>query len=637
MGQVLRQVARTVSIGVFASSVAATALAQPPSPNRYGKPAVPSVPVRAVPLPAPSTTPSTTPAPVGVPSAPAQEPKDIEAAKEFFRQGIALAKADDYQRALEYFLRSRAIVASVPNTLNAAVSLRQLGRFDEALELFEELLTKFRDDIGDDERATLAGEMSAARGKVGSIDLIANVDGMLVIDGRQRGKLPLLAAVRVLPGRHVVQVIKEGFGAFRSNVDVKLGQTTQVDAKLEPLAAAGRVRVDGAGALGAQVRIDGANVGTVPWEGTLSPGPHLFSLERGNEGSAPKRITVVLGQTVTAEALLAPLGEEQRVLVEPASAELMLDGVPLGSGRWQGRLPIGGHALTALEEGYVSGKQSFQVTAGSGADVTLKLVVNEAHARWNVRHVGEIYFDAIGAGALASSFGSGAEASCSTVRCSADPLASGYWLGARIGYELWFGLGLEAIGGYLQASKTLERSFAGSFTAGSDASQETVATNYAVTDTLRLSGPIAGLGLGYRRKLGKVLQARADVAVGALFAAAADSITGNVTASGSSLPVVADGSGAPTNGVAVFVLPQLTVGARFENGVSLGVGFGAAILFLDGPAHAYGDLGLVAGSCDGLTKPTAVDCVPGNAAISRESAYGPTIIMLPTVTAGYAF
>jgi hypothetical protein len=160
----------------------------------------------------------------------------------------------------------------------------------------------------------------------------------------------------------------------------------------------------------------------------------------------------------------------------------------------------------------------------------------------------------------------------------------------------------------------------------------TVPTSYE----LRLSGPIAGMRLGYRRKFGSVFQARADVTVGALFAPAFDAIDGLVTASGRSAPVLVDGSGAATRGVDVFVMPQLTVGARFATGLSLGIGFSAGIFLLEGPAHAYGDLELVSASCDGLDSPTAVECVPGSRAVSDEKAYGPTVLMLPTVTIGYA-
>ena len=88
-----------------------------------------------------------------------------------------MRKLGDTERALELYLKSRAVAPSVPNTLNAAVCLRELGRFDEALELYEDLVTKFRDEITAEERTNIAAEMTSLRTKVGSIDVQANVDG----------------------------------------------------------------------------------------------------------------------------------------------------------------------------------------------------------------------------------------------------------------------------------------------------------------------------------------------------------------------------------------------------------------------------------------------------------------------------
>src|SRR6185503_18456536 len=80
-------------------------------------------------------------------SAPAlsrDESQRLEQAKELFRQGNELRKVGDFQRALDFYRRSRRLVPSVPNTLNAAFCLQQLGRYDEALQLYENLLTTER-------------------------------------------------------------------------------------------------------------------------------------------------------------------------------------------------------------------------------------------------------------------------------------------------------------------------------------------------------------------------------------------------------------------------------------------------------------------------------------------------------------
>ena len=255
----------------------------------------------------------------------------------------------DCQRALEFYARSRALVASVPNTLNAGLCLTQLGRFDEALEAYESVVTEFRDKLTAEEQQAMGPEMAGLRKKVGAVDVSANVNGSLVIDGRSRGTLPLLSPVRVLPGSHVVRVLHEGWATFETRVDVSVGQSVPVDAILRLLANAGRVQIAESALAGADVFVDGALVGAVPWEGALAPGVHRFQVRKGEIGSGPTEITVIQGQTVKPPFQVGPLGPELRLLVEPPSADLWLDTVAIGSGRWQGRLPLGRHAKYASD------------------------------------------------------------------------------------------------------------------------------------------------------------------------------------------------------------------------------------------------------------------------------------------------
>ena len=534
-------------------------------------------------------------------------------------------------------MKSRALVPSVPNVANAAVCFSKLGRYDEALELYEELLTKHDAKITADERASLSAEMGTLRAKVGSVDVLANVTGgMLVIDGRQRGKIPLLSPVRVLPGEHVVHIIAKGHETFQTKVQVEIGQTASVNAKLKVLTSAGTLRVDAEDAAGAAVYVDGAQVGKLPWQGPLAPGAHRFFIRKGDLGSAPKNVVVLIGQTVVGAAKLEPLGGETRILIEPASAEIVLGDVLLGQGRWQGRLPIGSYTISASDEGYFSVKQTLTVKATAGADTRIKLKQDEAHARWGVRRQGEIFFHAAGGVAIAPSLGSGAEQSCDSSGCPDNPAALGFVVSARAGYEFWFGLSVEAIGGYMALSKSITRDFKSSFPVGDGASEESIPTSYNLTDQIRLSGPLAGAGIGYRHMFGERFQLRGNVLVGALFASTSDAIEGTVTASGGSLPVAVDGSGAAASSVSLFVMPELRLGARC-GGFSVGAGLALGVFALAGPDYEYDELRLMAGSCDGGSDPKSVQCTPGNQALSAEQSYGTFVMWLPSVSAGYAF
>ena len=62
------------------------------------------------------------------------EAQRLKKAKLLFRKGNAMRKAGDCERALFFFRQSRQAMAGVPNIVNAALCLEELGRYDEALE-----------------------------------------------------------------------------------------------------------------------------------------------------------------------------------------------------------------------------------------------------------------------------------------------------------------------------------------------------------------------------------------------------------------------------------------------------------------------------------------------------------------------
>jgi hypothetical protein len=188
-----------------------------------------------------------------------------------------------------------------------------------------------------------------------------------------------------------------------------------------------------------------------------------------------------------ANAALEPLGDEMRILTVPATAEIFLADVPLGRGRWQGRLPIGKHTVSVSDEGYFAAKQILEVAAGRGGDTHIELKVDDKHARWGVRKSGEVTLEAMGGLAIAPKLGSDSETACATAQCMRNTAALGFLAGARLGYEFWFGMSIAAAGGYLRAAKTVERTFGDSFATGSASNPTSVATTYGVTDDIRFA------------------------------------------------------------------------------------------------------------------------------------------------------
>ena len=303
-------------------------------------------------------------------------------AKKLFGRGNELRKVGDYQGAFEHYTRSLHVMGTVSGTLNAAYCLYQLERYDEALELYELALTQYESVLSPQQRKQIGPMIRSLRARVGSLDVSANVDGRLVIDGRDRGTLPLVRAVRTLPGLRRVRVIKDGYETWEREVTMVERDTVVLDARLKPLAAAGRVIVEAPGTKGAALVVDGAMVGTLPFDGRLAPGQHVMWIERGTEGTAPQAITVTQGRTIRFTPKLVALGPSFRVVAQPPSAEILVDGVLLGRGAWQGRLPVGRHAVSLRAEGYKVLKRDLDVKTFAAPSLDTELEADPNHPRW---------------------------------------------------------------------------------------------------------------------------------------------------------------------------------------------------------------------------------------------------------------
>src|SRR6185436_1788304 len=96
-----------------------------------------------------------------------------------------------WDAALVEFLKSREILPNAQNTYNAAVCLARVGRFDEAVDMYEALLREFPNLAGE-ERDLPMRELAQLKTSVGSIELRGGVSGStVVVDTRERGTLPL--------------------------------------------------------------------------------------------------------------------------------------------------------------------------------------------------------------------------------------------------------------------------------------------------------------------------------------------------------------------------------------------------------------------------------------------------------------
>ncbi|MBW2529076.1 MAG: PEGA domain-containing protein [Deltaproteobacteria bacterium] len=568
------------------------------------------------------------PAPEGATSPGATSPGVVAHAKELHRQGLAMLESGDWERALEYFRRSRALYPSTQNITNEAICLHRLGRFDEALEVYEILLTQYAEGLDAEDRAAIGPAMAELRTKVGSLWLSSNVDATVLVDGRERGKLPLRTAIRVLQGQRKIRVVKNGYEAFESEVAVPVGQTVKIDAKLQPLKEVGTLRVEDEGGKQVGVYVDGAKVGVTPWEGLLAPGEHLVWTRLGDQGSSLSAITVVEGQIGLVRTAVADLGPEIRVTVQPRTAAIEVDGISVGTGHWAGQLPAGDHAITLFEAGYVTETKRFTGHAGGAAiALDVRLDIDEDHPRWPSMFEGNFWLGVSGGWAVTGSLGAGAEHDCPG-HCSSDPIAQGILAEARAGYRFRGGLSLELAAGYLWLTKHVERTLQDSYGIGG-----AYTATYDITDDLYVRGPFVGPGVSYRMPVSDGISLLGRTTLGVFFSVAHDDVQGTAYTTGDAVPIVL-GQRTFERQVSLFVMPELGAHAMFGQ-VDLGLSLGLAFFpFIEGPELPNQPLGVVPTSGVPISD---IRAAKNTDAIANERAYGSFAVWVPRVSAAYTF
>jgi hypothetical protein len=491
-------------------------------------------------------------------------PKLAEA-KVYFTRGVEHAARGEWDAALVEFLRSRAVTPTAKATYNAAVCLRKVGRFDEALDLYEVLLRDFA-DLPEQEKQVALQERAQLEASIGALDLHDGVAGARVtVDGRERGAYPPGGPLRVGAGSHVLRVFAEGFMPFEARVDVAGAQTVRVAVQLVALTAGGRLRVaeERGGVLA--VVVDNAEVGKTPWEGLLAPGEHVVFL-RGEDhlGTQPVVASVKLAQLVSLRLAAEHLDAGVRVDPTPPSARVIVDGVPVGRGTWEGRLRPGPHSIEATADGYLAFRRDVVLRAQAGEVIPATLLRDPTLLYAAVASLGLELDAAMPVGAL---FGGDVSSACSSPCSASVPLGLHGALHGIYQAASGFGGGVDV--GYLLAYRAISR-----HSATLQPLQQSAANTGTAEDKLRFGGLTLGASAQYHR--GERWPILLRVGVGVLLASTADDRSGSFV---NSMGVPYDVSRRETPaGTYLYVAPELRVARRIGKHLELNVG--AEVLLL---------------------------------------------------------
>jgi len=168
------------------------------------------------------------------------------------------------------------------------------------------------------------------------------------VDGRPLGKTPI--ELELAAGAHDIEISADRYKTWRDHMEVSAGQPVALpEVRLEP--ADGRLAVRSR-PTGASVLVDGRYVGQTPVEVDVGPGKeHEIQLSKTGYERAIQKVTVASGEVKGLDLLLTVQEGVVHFKVEPADAELFVNGAGRGKVPVEIRLPAVEHDIEIRKEG----------------------------------------------------------------------------------------------------------------------------------------------------------------------------------------------------------------------------------------------------------------------------------------------
>lgn len=223
---------------------------------------------------------------------------------------------------------------------------------------------------------------TATLNPLGTISLVPANDSAqnaaVRMDGAPVGNLP--HRMEVQPGRHLVQVGREGYVTFSQWVELAGGQVLSLPIMLErDTPETGSLLVAG-DVSGAAIYVDGTPRGATPTviDG-LTAGNHLVEV-RPNDSSMEtfsQTVRIIAGERMNLNPVMRAAPAQAgslRVLCNVPTAEILFDGELVGNPpASQENIPPGDHIVEARAEGYQSAQQPVSIDAGQQRVISITL------------------------------------------------------------------------------------------------------------------------------------------------------------------------------------------------------------------------------------------------------------------------
>jgi hypothetical protein len=233
-------------------------------------------------------------------------------ARQLFREGVGYAREHRWGEALEYFRRSRALVARPTTLFNIGVALLRLGRPTAALDALDDYL-RVADPERDAKRVEHARKMlEMALRTTAELELeVEPPEATVRVDGQIASGTGSSRQLRLDPGDHRLEVSAEGYLDASLEVSLLPGETASravvLDAAPEPR---GQLIVT-SNVPKAVISLDGEPMGDGTLRQELSPGTYRLSVRAPGFAPFQRTIRVEGGRALELHAALEP-GEESR-------------------------------------------------------------------------------------------------------------------------------------------------------------------------------------------------------------------------------------------------------------------------------------------------------------------------------------
>jgi hypothetical protein len=144
-----------------------------------------------------------------------------EEARRHFDRAVELVDDGQLDGALVEFQRSYELTYHFAVLYNIGQVLVSLARPVEAFDAYQRYLTEGRDKVPAARRAEVEKEMVRQKARIATIEIRGLPDGAVVrVDGREIGRVPMSAALRVGVGKHAIAATADGYDAAATEITV---------------------------------------------------------------------------------------------------------------------------------------------------------------------------------------------------------------------------------------------------------------------------------------------------------------------------------------------------------------------------------------------------------------------------------